>query len=276
MFRVATPADQPALAALFAESFGDPPAFAGEVIEKFAGPGNVFLAEEQGAPQALLCAVPVTLGGRPGAYYYGLCTAPAARGKGLMTGLMDWAERELKQRGAAFAVLIPAGPPLFGFYAARGFEKAFGLRRIERPIRNNLWAQADFDSVTAKGLEALRRRWAPGGVMLNGAGYIAVLTDLYSGGVTSVSSDEGYGFYFHEGQTLRFVELLAEGDRAAEKLMEAARQKTGAERAVLTLGEGQSLFLGEGARQDYGMIRFFGQRFDVQGAYMRLMLDGDQ
>lgn len=276
MFRVAQNADQQALAALFAESFGDPPAFADGVIEKFAGPGNVFLAEENGAPAALLCAVPVTLNGRPGAYYYGLCTAPAARGKGLMTGLMEWAEGELKRRGAAFAALIPAGPALFGFYAARGFEKAFGLRRLERPIRNNLWAQADFDSITAKGLEALRRQWAPESVMLGGAGYVTVLTDLYSGGVTAVSTDEGYGFYFQQGDTLRFVELFAEGDRAAEKLMEAARQKTGAERALVTLGQGQNLFLGEGARQDYGMIRFFGQPFDVQDAYMRLMLDGDE
>ena len=63
MFRAAQPADQPALAALFADSFGDPPAFAGEVIEKFAGPGNVFLAEVEGKPAALLCAAPVTLEG---------------------------------------------------------------------------------------------------------------------------------------------------------------------------------------------------------------------
>ncbi len=276
MFRAAQPADQPALAALFADSFGDPSAFAGEVIEKFAGPGNVFLAEEEGKPAALLCAAPVTLEGRPGVYYYGLCTARQARGNGLMTGRMDWARQQLRQRGAAFAVLVPAGPALFSFYAARGFEKAFGLRRLERPIRNNLWAQADFDSVTAKGWEALRRRWAPQSVMLNGAGYIMALTDLYSGGVTTVETDEGYGFYFQQGDTLRFVELFAEGDRAAEKLMEAARQKTGAGRAVITLGQGQNLFLGEGAPQDYGMIDFWGQPFDVRDAYMRLMLDGDQ
>ena len=58
--------------------------------------------------------------------------------------------------------------------------------------------------------------------------------------------------------------------------MEAARQKTGAGRAVITLGQGQNLFLGEGAPQDYGMIDFWGQPFDVRDAYMRLMLDGDQ
>lgn len=275
MFRVAQPDDQPALAALFAEAFGDTPTFANQVMEKFAGQGNVFLAEQEGAPTAMLCAVPVTLKGRQGAYYYGLCTAKDRRGQGVMTGLMDWAEAQLRLRGAAFAVLIPAGPQLFGFYEKRGFERAFGLRRLHRPIRNNLWAQAEMDSITAKGLEALRRHYAPESVFLNGAGYIAVLTDLYSSGVTAVSSEEGYGFFFKKDDTLEFVELFAEGDRAAEKLLEAARQKTGAQSAVITLGAGQNLFLGEGSSVEYGMIRFFAEPFEVRDAYMRLMLDNE-
>ena len=69
------------------------------------------------------------------------------------------------------------------------------------------------------------------------------------------------------------MELFAEGDRAAEKLMEAARDKTGAEQAHITLGVQQNLFLGEGVARDYGMIQFFDRPFDVQEGYMRLMLD---
>ena len=171
-------------------------------------------------------------------------------------------------------MLIPASASLFDFYAQRGFQKAFGLREFTRPIRRNLWAQADFDSVTAKGLEALRRRFAPDSVFLNNAGYILVLTDLYTLGATIVSNEDGYGIYFKkDDDTLDFVELFAEGDRAAEKLMEAARDKTGASQAHITLGAQQNLFLGEGAPRDYGMIQFFDQPFDVQEGYMRLMLD---
>jgi len=35
----------------------------------------------------------------------------------------------------------------------------------------------------------------------------------------------------------------------------------------------QPLFLGEGTRQDYGMIRFDAEPFDVAESYMRLMLE---
>lgn len=265
----------PALAKLFVDSFGGTAQFALSVLENFAGEGNVFAAREGEACTALLCAVPVTLFGRKGAYYYGLTTRPDQRGTGVMTALMDAAGQELTRRGAAFAALIPANASLFDFYAKRGFEKAFSKRVLRRPVRNNLWAQAEFDTVTAKGLQLLRQKYAPNAVELNGAGVTAVLTDLYSLGVTSVSNDQGYGLYFQKGNEMRFVELFAESDRDAVALLEAARQKSGAETAVLELGECQTLFLGEGTAQDYGMIRFFNQPFDVRDAYMRLMLDDE-
>ncbi len=273
MYRVAQKSDEKQLAELFSSVFGDSEEVAVNILSKFAGIENVFLAQDGDAIIASLCAVPVTLQGRKGAYYYGVCTRPDQRGKGVMSALMDFTRQQLAQRGWQFAVLIPASQSLFGFYQQRGFEKAFGLRRFERPIRRNLWAQADFDTVTAKGLEALRRQYAPDSVFLNNAGFILVLTDLYTLGGTIVSNQDGYGIYFKKDDTLEFVELFAEGDRAAEKLMEAARDKTGAERAVVTLGAQQNLFLGEGAPVDYGMIQFFGQPFDVQESYMRLMLD---
>ena len=35
----------------------------------------------------------------------------------------------------------------------------------------------------------------------------------------------------------------------------------------------QPLFLGEGTRQEYGMIRFDAEPFDVSESYLRLMLE---
>ena len=101
-----------------------------------------------------------------------------------------------------------------------------------------------------------------------------VLRDLYSRGATIVSSEQGYGIYFRREDTLYFVEMMAENDRAAEVLMEAAREKEViVERAVITVGAAQNLFLGEGRRQDYGMIRFDAEPFDVEESYMRLMME---
>ena len=45
------------------------------------------------------------------------------------------------------------------------------------------------------------------------------------------------------------------------------------EKAVITVGAAQPLFLGEGKRQEYGMIRFDAEPFDVSESYMRLMLE---
>ncbi len=273
MFRVAQKEDETTLAQLFVETFGGTDEAARQILCKFAGLDRVYLAEEDGQIIASLCAVPVTLQGKKGAYYYGVCTRQQNRGKGVMSALMKYTREQLMQQGECFAALIPASKSLFGFYEQRGFEKAFALRRIERPIRRNLWAQADFDTVTAKGLEALRRQYVPNSLFVNQAGYILVLTDLYTMGATIVSNNDGYGIFFQKDETLKFVELFAEGDRAAEKLIEAAREKTGAEHAVITIGAQQNLFLGEGTVQDYGMIQFFSQPFDVQESYMRLMLD---
>lgn len=273
MFRTAQKNDETALANLFVQVFGGTEQIARDILGKFAGLDNVFLAEQDGQMVASLCAVPVTLQGRKGSYYYGVCTRADQRGKGIMRDLLAHTRSQLMQRGQSFAVLIPASESLFQFYQDRGFEKAFALRKFSREIRRNLWAQAEFDVVTAKGLEQLRRRFAPDAVFLNPQGYILVLTDLYSMGATMVSNEDGYGIYFKKNDVLEFVELFAEGDRAAEKLMEAARDKTGAERAVITLGAQQNLFLGDGVQQDYGMIQFFSEPFDVQESYMRLMLD---
>ena len=101
-----------------------------------------------------------------------------------------------------------------------------------------------------------------------------VLRDLYSRGATIVSSEQGYGIYFRREDTLYFVEMMAENDRAAEVLLEAAREKEViVEKAVITVGAAQNLFLGEGTRQEYGLIRFEGEPFDVSESYMRLMMD---
>lgn len=63
-----------------------------------------------------------------------------------------------------------------------------------------------------------------------------VLRDLYSRGATIVSSEQGYGIYFRREDTLYFVEMMAENDRLAEVLMEAAREKEViVEKAVITV-----------------------------------------
>ena len=191
-----------------------------------------------------------------------------------MAGLVDHLCAQQKLRGAGFVVVVPAGAEQAALLQDKGFQWAFPLRCLPREVERNLWSQAEFDSVTARKLGELRARFWPDTVQLPPEQMTVVLGDLYSRGATIVSNNDGYGIYFRKEDTLYFVELMAENDRAAEILMEAAREKEViVEKAVITVGAAQNLFLGEGTRQDYGMIRFEGEPFDVSESYMRLMLD---
>lgn len=273
MARKATLQDLERYQLIWAEAFGDPAEFSKMVFEKFAGPGNVYVEETEGRVAAILSAVPCTLKGRKGFYFYGLATEKSQQGKGLMKSLMAFAENALHTEGAEFVCLIPASESLFSFYEKQGWQRAFALRSLTRPIKRNLWAQAEFDSCTAGQLLELRKQYSPDSVLLDKNRMIQVLTNLYSGGITVVSNKDGYALYFEKDGVLDVIEIFAEGERAAEKLLEAAREKVGAETARITVGTGSVLFLGEGKPQDYGMIKFLGQPFDIFECYMRLMLD---
>ena len=108
MARKATLQDLERYQLIWAEAFGDPAEFSKMVFEKFAGPGNVYVEEAEGRVAAILSAVPCTLKGRKGFYFYGLATEKSQQGKGLMKSLMAFAENALHTEGAEFVCLIPA------------------------------------------------------------------------------------------------------------------------------------------------------------------------
>ena len=233
MYRLMQPSDWAEVLALWQAQRGDTEEFIRGAVERFAGVQNVYVAEENDHIEAVALAVPVTLQGRPGSYLFGLC----GQGSLLLAGLVDTLCAQQKLRGAGFVVAVPTSPEQSTLLQDKGFQKAFALRCLPREVGE-------------------------------------VLRDLYSRGATIVSSEQGYGIYFRREDTLYFVEMMAENDRAAEVLMEAAREKEViVEKAVITVGAAQNLFLGEGTRQEYGLIRFEGEPFDVSESYMRLMMD---
>ena len=192
----------------------------------------------------------------------------------LLAGLLDTLCAHQKLRGAGFTVTVPADAAQAALLQDKGFAKAFALRCLPREVSRNLWSQAEFDTVTAKKLCELREQFWKDTVQLSPERMAVVLQELYARGATIVSNEHGYGIYFRKEDTLYFVEMMADSDRAAEILMEAAREKEViVEKAVITVGAAQPLFLGEGTRQEYGMIRFDAEPFDVSESYLRLMLE---
>ena len=270
MYRLMQPSDEAAVLALWQSQHHDSEEFAKTVLERFAGPQNVYVAEENDEIVAAALAVPVTLQGRTGNYLCGLC----GEGSLLLAGLLDHLCAQQKLRGAGFTVAVPVDAVQAALLQDKGFARAFALRCLPREVARNLWSQAEFDSVTAKKLCELRERFWSNTVQLTPDRMAVVLGDLYSRGATIVSNAHGYGIYFRKEDTLYFVEMMADDDRAAEMLMEAAREKEViVEKAVITVGAAQPLFLGEGTRQEYGMIRFDAEPFDVSESYMRLLLE---
>ena len=50
-----------------------------------------------------------------------------------------------------------------------------------------------------------------------------IMTQLYRRGLTVVSNRRGYGLYYTSGDTLQFLELQADNDHCADRLLQAAR-----------------------------------------------------
>ena len=270
MYRLMQPSDWAEVLALWQAQRGDTEAFVRGAVERFAGVQNVYVAEENDHIEAVALAVPVTLQGRPGSYLFGLC----GQGSLLLAGLVDTLCAQQKLRGAGFTVAVPADAAQAALLQDKGFAQAFALRCLPREVSRNLWSQAEFDTVTAKKLCELREQFWKDTVQLSPERMAVVLQELYARGATIVSNEHGYGIYFRKEDTLYFVEMMADSDRAAEILMEAAREKEViVEKAVITVGAAQPLFLGEGTRQEYGMIRFDAEPFDISESYLRLMLE---
>lgn len=269
--RRAHSADLPALAALRAEAFGTDEAEARGWLQNIAGLDNVLVLERGGEPLALLGAVPVDCGRRRGVWFSGMLTRPEARGRGVMKNLMSVCLRAYAQSGYDFAVTAPGASRASRALEGVGFQSAFPLRVVRRPVQRSILAQASFDALTVRRLLDARLHYQPACVQLPEPAMAEMVTRLYRRGMTIVSNPRGYGLYFLQGDTLHVLELQADNDHCADVLLQAAREKTGAVRASILLAENQTLYLGAGKRCGYGMVCFLKERFPVTDVYFRLL-----
>ena len=99
------------------------------IFGRFGRPENVLVYEENGRLSAMLLMLPRTVCCRgenfSASYIMGVTTRPELRGKGVMHRLMEAAHETLKQRGTDLAMLIPATPGLFDYYARFGYAPFF-------------------------------------------------------------------------------------------------------------------------------------------------------
>lgn len=127
MFRIAEKQDRPGMIALWQEAFGDGQKQVEDFFQSFPNCLS-YVAEEDGRILSMVHALPQILRAEDdlqAAYVYAVATAKDARGRGLCTGLMSFAEDDLRRSGFACTALTPGEPSLFGFYEKLGYETVF-------------------------------------------------------------------------------------------------------------------------------------------------------
>lgn len=249
-YRWAQPSDEGAIAALWKRVFGDEESAVSAILARFAGVGNVYLAEGGGALLAHLLAVPCGAGGCKGVYLYALATAPEHRCRGVMGGLMAHAEVESRAAGAVFSCLIPAGESLFDYYAPKGYQKV-EMRLLRRRVRGVPQGEITFGRPSVEQFLALRKslfeeaypRLMPVAFSTDRTAF--VLEDLWAGGFEAAWGPRGYAI-FRGGDAPLAAELAAGSEAEADRLLAAIAHRAGREELALTLPCPGGPYPGEG------------------------------
>lgn len=275
MYRKATKQDLPQIVSLWVQAFcGDTPTWVQNNLQAFVGLQNIYVAHDNTAVTAMLSAVPCTANGRQGAYFYALATSPAHRGRGIMGGLMQYAEAQLTQTGTAFICLIPASAQLFGYYSRRGYTLESRLRTLQKEISPNILATANFDTITATGFAAKRQAYfGSDAVAFLPHANAAIMADLYTSGISTAETSHAYAMYFERGGVLHIKELMAQATPYADILLQAIREKTGCEKAIVTLSPFASLYNGEGKLAPLALFKQLDATHPQQAPYIRFAFE---
>ena len=253
----ATPQDIPQAKALWTRMFDDgTPGFCDFVFSRCKAEDIYIVKDGSQLVSMLIAVADLEYKGRKGFYLYSACTHPDYRRKGYMRSLVDFALADQAKQGKTFCLLKPASEELFGFWKSMGFDNITRVRQADIEIKKNIWTKAQFDIVTASRFKLLRDKFCDENfIHYTAKGYETFAYSHYMSGGSTVETDDAYGVYYVEGDTMRFVELFATSTANAVKLLQAARERTGCEKATVFLSPQSNLFLGEGKTINWCMIK---------------------
>ncbi len=277
MFRKAENSDIIMLTALWEEVFLDDSKFIIDCIKSFAGIENVYVAQtKEKEIEAMMMAVPCYLNEKKGAYLYALATKKEARGKGIMSGLMDFAKKDYEKDGAAFSVLVPAEAGLIPFYEKRGYNDLISLRYIMQDVFKssdmfNIYTQK---IVSMNELYALRKKYGQTSFFAFGKESCTVMDkDLKAEKVMVFEEEksESYGVCIKHSDELLVPEIFAKDDASAQRLLGHMAKEMDAKKVHITLSQSSNLFYGQGKIHPFALAMWKNETEQI--TYLRFAME---
>lgn len=126
---------------LWKETFGDSQEYIDLIFKNYFDASNVLYEERDGMVVSSLLTIPYNFETKTGKtlrglYLCGLATNRGYRRRGLMTGLIEEANRKAQSEGYDFTFLIPAGDLVRPYYKARGYHDSF-FKIKERYVKDH-------------------------------------------------------------------------------------------------------------------------------------------
>lgn len=207
--RLSQRCDEAALCRLFERCFGDAPQDTQRYLAERNAQDRTWVLCEEGAPAAMVTAMPLTVGQRQGVYIYAVGTDPQHRGKGYMHTLCSAVFDALAAQGVAFCLLTPADPKLEQTYRRMGFcdfapiyraSVAAGQALPMRSLDEEAFLQRHRQHLQSKGDAA----WWPEETLR----YLFREMCRYGGGAVEYQSDgqSFYAAYTRAGDTVYLLE----------------------------------------------------------------------
>ncbi len=230
---------------------------------------NIYIAKENEDIVSMLMAIDVFIDNEKGYYLYSALTKKEYRSKGYMKNLIEYSYKDRLEKGDKFCITQPANESLFSYYEKIGFNTKTYLREFEINIKKNLWATAEFDILTSSRMKNMRKEkcemvYAD----FSSKGYEKFAEYIYSFGGSSAENKNGYCIFYVDNNTLIIRELFSKRTIHAMELLEAIRERTGIEKARISLNEYSDLFLGEGVKKAHCVIKGLEKQ-----VYANLMFD---
>ena len=265
----ANTSDIPKIKKLWIEIFGDSEKFA-DFATNICPEDGIYLIKEDGNITTMVIAgVDLFAYGKKGFYIYGLATVPQYRGKGYARQLIEYVCQQKFSNGYDFCVAQPAQESLFEYYKNLGFDTTTYLRKGTINVKRNLWATADFDTVTASRFAEVRSRFSEDEIVhFSKKGYEKFAEYIYSEGGSTAETKHGYCLYFEEKDKIIVRDLFAETTQYATVILQAIAERTGKDIMDIQLSQNSQLFLGEGKLYPHCMVKNLDKEL-----YANLMFD---